>query len=142
MSVTTWNTAPDYDQWGSDTSWNCNDWILWHKFLLEKFGKAKANFMWDYAFAQSGNLSSNLNCRTLNSSFRDYVRKNDLNPYANAGIFAPVLQGVGTIQDVTGGVLTGVSSVFTSNNVKGIFNIVAIGAVIFGGLYAYRTLKK
>ena len=64
MSVTTWNTAPDYDQWGSDTSWSCNDWILWHKFLKEKFGKSKANFMWDYAFSQSGSLSSNLDCRT------------------------------------------------------------------------------
>ena len=142
MSVTTWNTAPDYDQWGSDTSWNCNDWILWHQQLVAKFGKAKANFMWDYSFAQSGNLSSNLNCRTLNSSFRDYVRKNGLNPYANAGIFAPVLQGVGTIQDVTGGVLSGVSSVFTSSNVKSILNIVAVGAVVFGGLYAYKILKK
>jgi hypothetical protein len=142
MSVLTWNTAPDYDQWGSDTSWSCEDWILWHKFLITKFGKSKANFLWDYAYSQSGTLSSNLDCRSFNSGFRDYVRKNGLNPYANAGIFRPVLQGVGTIQDVTGGVLSGVSSVFTGNNVKGILNIVAIGAVIFGGLYAYKTLKK
>jgi hypothetical protein len=142
MSVTTWNTAPDYDQWGSDTYWKCNDWVLWHKFLVEKFGKTKANFLWDYAFAQSGTLSGNLDCRTINSSFRDYVRKNGLNPYANAGIFTPILQGAGTIQDVTGGVLSGVSSVFSGNNVKNLLNIVAIGAVVFGGFYAYKTLKK
>jgi len=142
MSVTTWNTAPDYDQWGNDTQWDCNDWILWHKFLVGKFGKTKANFMWDYAFSQSGTLSSNLDCRSFNSDFRDYVRKNDLNPFANSGIFQPVLQGVGTIQDVTGGVLSGFSSFFSGNNVKNILNIVAIGGVIFGGLYVYKTFKK
>ena len=142
MAVTTWDTAPDYDQWGYDTSWSCNDWILWHKFLKDKFGQNKANFIWNYAFSESGNLSSNLNCRTFNSSFRSYVQNNQLNPFANAGVFTPVLQGFGTIQDVTGGVLGGVSSVFTRNNVKKIFTILSIGAVVVGGLYAYKTFKK
>jgi hypothetical protein len=142
MAVTTWDTVPDYDQWGYDTWWNCNDWILWHKFLKDKFGQNKANFIWNYAFSQSGNLSGNLDCRTFDSSFRSYVQKNGLNPFANAGVFTPVLQGVGTIQDVTGGVLGGVSSFFTSNNVKKIFTVLTIGAVVVGGLYAYKTFKK
>lgn len=142
MAVTTWNTAPDYDQWGIDTYWSCNDWILWHKLLKEKFGQNKANFMWDYSFAQSKSLSSNLDCRTFNSSFRDYVKNNSLNPFANAGVFTPVLQGAGTIQDVTGGLLGGVSSFFTSNNIKNIFNVLLVGGVVVGGLYAYRTFKK
>jgi len=142
MAVTTWNTAPDYDQWGSDTFWNCNDWILWHQFLKAKFGQTKANFLWDYAFSESGSLSSNLDCRTFNSTFRTYVSKNGLNPYANAGIFTPVLQGAGTIQDVTGSVLGGVSSFFTTSNVKSFITILSVGAVVVGGLYAYRTFKK
>jgi len=142
MSVTTWNTAPDYDQWGSDTYWSCNDWILWHQYLKNKFGQTKANFIWDYAFSQSGNLSGNLNCRTFDSSFRTYVSKNGLNPFANAGIFAPVLQGAGTIQDVTGSVFGGVSSFFTTSNVKTFFTILSVGAVVVGGLYAYKTFKK
>jgi hypothetical protein len=142
MGVTTWNTAPDYDQWGIDTSWNCNDWILWHKYLKEKFGQNKANFIWNYAYSLSGNLSSNLDCRVFNSSFRAYVNENKLTPYANAGIFAPVLQGVGTIQDVIGGTSSGISTFFSGNNLKGVMNVVIIGTVIFGGLYAYKTLKK
>jgi len=142
MSVTSWNTAPDYDQWGSDTSWSCNDWILWHQYLKAKFGKTKANFLWDYAFSQSGTLSSNLDCRTFDSKFREYVKANGLNPFANAGIFTPVLQGAGTIQDVTSGVLGGISSFFTSSNIKTLVNILSIGAVVVGGLYAYKTFKK
>jgi hypothetical protein len=142
MAVTTWNVAPDYDEWGIDTYWSCNDWILWHQYLKAKFGQTKANFIWDYSFSQSGNLSSNLNCRTFDSSFRSYVSKNGLNPFANAGIFAPVLQGAGTIQDVTGSVLGGVSSFFTTSNIKNILTIVSVGAVVVGGLYAYKTFKK
>jgi len=142
MSVTTWNNAPDYDSWGSDTYWSCEDWIMWHQLLKQKFGQNKANFMWDYAFSQSGTLSSNLDCRTFNSAFRDYVRINNLNPYANSGIFTPILQGTGAIQDVIGGTLSGVSSFFTSSNIKNILNIVAVGVVVFGGLYAYKNLKK
>lgn len=142
MSVTTWNTAPDYDQWGNDTSWTCNDWILWHKLLKDKFGQNKANFIWDYAFAQSGSLSSNLDCRTTNSSFRAYVKENGLNPFASAGIFTPVLQGAGTIQDVVGGTLGGITSFFSSSNVKNVLNVLVVGAVVVGGLYAYRTFKK
>lgn len=142
MSVTTWNTAPDYDQFGIDTSWSCNDWMLWHQTLKAKFGLTKANFLWDYAYSQSGVLSSNLDCRTFNSKFRDYVKANGLNPFANAGVFTPVLQGVGTIQDVTSGVLGGVSSFFTSGNIKLFLNVLSFGAVIVGGIYAYKTFKK
>jgi hypothetical protein len=74
--------------------------------------------------------------------FRSYVSKNGLNPFANAGIFAPVLQGAGTIQDVTGSVFGGVTSFFTTSNVKTLFTILSVGAVVVGGLYAYKTFKK
>jgi hypothetical protein len=142
MSVTTWNLAPDYDQWGSDTYWSCNEWILWHQYLKNKFGQTKANFLWDYAFSQSGTLSKNLDCRTFDSKFRDYVKSNGLNPFASAGIFTPVLQGAGTIQDVTSGIFGGISSFFTSGNFKTFLNVMSIGAVVVGGLYVYRTFKK
>jgi hypothetical protein len=153
MAVTTWNTAPDYDQWGIDTYWNCNDWILWHKFLKAKFGQNKANFIWNYAFSQSGNLSGNLNCRTFDSSFRNYVKDNGLNPFANAGIFAPVLQGAGTIQDVSGnvvntagnvasGVLGTVDSFLGGKNLKKTINVVLIVGGVLGLAYVYKSFKK
>jgi hypothetical protein len=153
MAVTNWNTAPDYDQWGADTWWNCNDWILWHKLLKEKFGQNKANFIWDYSFSQSGNLSGNLNCRTFDSSFRTYVKNNGLNPFANAGIFAPVLKGAGTIQDVTGsaidttgnvasGILGTVDSVLGGNNLKKTISVVLIVGGVLGLAYVYKSFKK
>jgi hypothetical protein len=153
MAVNNWNTAPDYDQWGSDTWWNCNDWILWHKLLKEKFGQNKANFLWDYAFSQSGNLSGNLNCRTFDSSFRTYVKNNGLNPFANAGIFAPFLKGTGTIQDVTGsaidttgnvasGILGSVDSLLGGSNLKKTISVVLIVGGVLGLAYVYKSFKK
>jgi hypothetical protein len=142
MAQIKWDTVPDYDQWGVDSFWNCEDWIMYHKKLAEHFGKETAKELWNYAYAKSGSLSSNLDCRTFNSSFRDYVNKNGLSPYSNAGIFAPILSTYGTASDVLSSALSGVSSVFQSDNVKKIINIILIGSVVFGGVYVYKSVKK
>jgi len=142
MSVTTWNTSPNYDLWGADSYWSCEDWILWHSLLKEKFGKKKANFIWDYAFAKSGTLSSNLDCRTFNSVFKAYVRDNGLKPYSNAGVFSPILEATGSVQDIFSQTLSGITSFLSSNNIKKILNIASIGAVVIGGVYIYKTFKK
>ena len=141
MAVKTWNTAPDYDEWGVDEFWSCEDWIQWHRLLLENFGKEKAKILWEYAYSKSGGLSSNLDCRTFNSAFRNYARNNGLDTYGGT-VFAPILQGYGTLADVSSGILGGVSSFFTSKTIKTVLTIVTIGAIGFGGLYAYKTFKK
>lgn len=142
MAQIKWDTVPDYDQWGVDSFWNCEDWITWHKKLSEHFGKETAKELWDYAYAKSGGLSSNLDCRTFNSNFREYVNKNGLSPYANAGVFSPILSTYGTASDVLAGTLSGVSSVFQGDNVKKIINIILIGSVIYGGIYIYKSVKQ
>jgi hypothetical protein len=142
MAQIKWDTVPDYDQWGVDSFWNCEDWIMYHKKLAEHFGKETANELWNYAYSKSGSLSSNLDCRTFNSTFRDYVNKNGLSPYANAGVFAPILSTYGTASDVLSGTLKGVSSVFQGDNVKKLINIILIGSIVFGGVYVYKSVKK
>lgn len=142
MAVKTWNIAPDYDEWGNDTWWSCEDWIQWHKLLKAHFGQQTANDIWNYAFSQSGNLSGNLNCRTFNSAFRKYVLENKLDPYANAGVFSPVLQGVGTGQDLISSTFKGVSSFFTESKVKTALNILLIGGALVGAAYVYKSFKK
>jgi hypothetical protein len=153
MAVINWNTAPDYDEWGSDNWWGCEDWVMYHKRLVEHFNKPTANSIWNYAFAQSGNLSGNLSCRTINSSFRKYVRDNGLSPFDGAGIFTPVLQGYGTASDIISGglntvsnvgsgVFGTVSSIFEGNNLKKTINVVLIVGGIVGVAYVYKAFKK
>jgi hypothetical protein len=142
MAVTTWNIAPDYDEWGFDTWWSCEDWIQWHGQLKKHFGQKTANDIWNYSFSKSGALSGNLDCRTLNTNFRKYVLENKLDPYANAGVLSPVLQGIGTGQDIVTGTLKGVSSFFTENKIKTILNIGMVVGVVIAGAYVYKSFKK
>lgn len=142
MALINWDSVPDYDEWGIDTQWSCEEWITYHKRLAEHFGKETANDIWNYAYAKSGALSSNLDCRTFNSTFRAYVNKNGLSPYSGAGIFTPVLSTYGTASDVLGGALSGVSSVFSGNNFKIILNVALIGGGILGAVYVYNSVKS
>ena len=129
MAVTTWNIAPDYDQWGSDTWWKCDEWIAWHKRLKEHFGSERAKLIFNYAYAQGTEGSGHRDCRTFNSAFRKYAREEGLDTYASVTI--PILP---QILNLTGSGLELLDD--TSNVVSGIGE--TIGSV-FGG--NGKTLK-
>lgn len=139
MAVTTWNTAPDYDEWGFDSYWDCADWMQYHKLLKIKFGKEKAKYVWDYAYAQGSFGARHFDCRTFNNAFREYVRKEDLNTYASAGIFTPVLDLTGSGLEVIGGIADFVGS--AGKNIKGIGWLVIAGVFIFAGVRIYKIAK-
>ena len=123
MAVTTWNIAPDYDQWGKDTWWKCDEWIAYHKRLKEHFGSERAKLIWNYAYAQGSEFSGHWDCRTFNSAFRKYAREEGLDTYASVTI--PIIP---QLLNVTGGGLELLDD--TSNVVAGIGE--SIGS-IFGG---------
>ena len=129
MAVTTWNIAPDYDQWGSDTWWKCDEWIAWHKRLKEHFGSERAKLIFNYAYAQGSDFAGHYDCRTFNSAFRKYAREEGLDTYASVTI--PILP---QILNLTGSGLELVDD--TSNVISGIGESVAS---IFGG--NGKTLK-
>ena len=148
-----WDSVPDYDLWGIDNWWNCQEWIMWHKTLVEHFGKENANEIWNYAFAKSGTLSGNLDCRSFNDDFRSYVSLNKLSPYQNAGIFKPVLKvygtgadivsgGIDTIGSISSGIFDTVKSVFGGTGLKKTITIVLIAGGVIGGAYVYSKFKK
>ena len=123
MAVTTWNIAPDYDQWGSDTWWKCDEWIAWHKRLKEHFGSERAKLIFNYAYAQGSDFAGHYDCRTFNSAFRKYAREEGLDTYASVTI--PIIP---QILNLTGSGLELVDD--TSNVISGIGESVAS---IFGG---------
>jgi hypothetical protein len=126
---------------------------MWHKRLVEHFNKPTAKEIWNYAYAKSGSLSGNLDCRTFNTDFRKYVRENGLSPYEGAGVFTPVLQGYGTASDVvsggldtvsnvSSGVFGGLSSILGGDGFKKTFSVIAIVGGVIGIAYAYNAFKK
>jgi hypothetical protein len=148
MAIINWNSVPDYDEWGIDDSWSCNDWITWHRKLAQHFGEATATEIWNYSFEQSTNLSSNLDCNSFDSSFRSYVKTHKLKPNSNlltdvTGTTTDVVTGaLDTTSDVASGVFGTISSVFGGDNLKKTINIVLIVGGVLGVAYVYRTFKK
>lgn len=145
-AITTWNIAPDYDAWGSDTWWDCNEWMQWHAQLKNHFGREIANQIWDYAFAKQGQFSGALDCRTFNTKFRQYVRAEGLNPYANAGALQIILNPSGSLlellggaSDAIGGAGEGVGSL--GKVLKYLVPVAILGAGIYFGVKIYKTLK-
>jgi hypothetical protein len=147
MAVTSWNSTPNYDEWGRDTAWSCADWARWHTLLKEHFGAEKAKYIWEYAYQKGTMGASHYDCRTFNTEFRTYVSKNKLSTYDSAGILSPIL-------NVSGGVLDVVDSIgdTISNFAKGLGNagkvlkiavpVALVGAGIYFGAKAYKNLKN
>lgn len=147
--VTTWDIAPDYDKWGIDTFWSCDNWVQWHQQLKKRFGSEKANALWNYAYAQQGMFSSPLDCRTYNTAFRDYVKKEKLDPYANVGAMKLILQPIGAGSDLVGsasdtisGIGKGVAEFFQGGMVKTLLFVALFGTVGYFGYKFYKEVKQ
>ena len=152
MAVTTWNTVPNYDEWGSDTYWSCEDWIQYHKLLKQHFGEERAKYIWEFAYGQGTDGASHWDCRTSNNAFRKYASSEKLNMYSSAGLFSIILKPVGVGFDIvndTSDAISGISSeiadFFNSDNVSPI-KVLLWGttfiALRFVGYKAYQYTKK
>jgi hypothetical protein len=149
MAVTTWNIAPDYDQWGSDTYWKCDEWIAWHKRLKEHFGSERAKLIWNYAYAEGSEFSYHWDCRTFNGLFRQYAREEGLDTYASVTIpiIPQVLNLTGSgieLLDDTSNVISGIGesigSIFGGNGKT--FKVIIFGALgLSVGYLMYRGYK-
>lgn len=149
MAVTTWNIAPDYDEWGRDNYWSCDEWIAWHKRLKEHFGDERAKLIWNYAYAQGTLGASHTDCRTTNSAFRKYAREQGLDTYASVTI--PIIpqilnitgSGVELLDDtsnVIGGIGESVASIFGGSG-KTFKTIIYGGLALSVGYLMYRGYK-
>lgn len=136
MIVSTWNIVPDYDEWGSDTYWDCDHWIQWHKQLKSKFGSDRAKYIWEYAYEQGSSFSKHWDCRTFDSTFRKYIAQEGLDPYKSTPLDI-LLRPIGIGSDIVGGVTSTLEGL--GRNTKTILTIgLALGVVYFG----YKTFKS
>jgi hypothetical protein len=145
--VSTWNIVPDYDEWGYDNYWNCDDWTTWHKQLKAHFGEERARIIWNYAYAQGSQFSKHWDCRTFNSTFRAYAKANNLDTYASVTlpIIPQILDLSGSAFDIVGGVtdvVSEVASVFGNTKLVrvAIYTLLA-GGVIYLGYRGYTFVK-
>lgn len=143
MAVTTWNVAPDYDEWGYDTWWSCEDWIMWHKQLKNHFGDNLARQIWEYAFSKSSNLSGNLSCPDFNSRFRQYQEANNLKTgVLFEGVLGDIIDIPTNIVDFASDTVSSTVSFFSGDTTKRILTASLIIGGLIGVAYAYKAFKK
>lgn len=94
------DATPDYDAWGWDDYWGCIDWEIWHGSLKAKYGKQKADYTWIQAWDNSGAFAGNLSCRSLDSRFRTFLKKEGLMDAAFSGLAAWLARPIGAGTDV------------------------------------------
>lgn len=131
----TWNSVPDYDEWGVDNSWTCAEWVAWHKALVQHYGKDRAKVIWEYAYAQGTQFASHWDCRTFDTDFRKYASQNNLSTYDSAGFVAPILATIGAGKDFA----QGFANVVSMKKTKIVLGILLAGGL---GLYVYSKVKK
>lgn len=94
-----WDSVPDYDDWGPDSWWECIEWKSWFYALKTHFGRDTAKSIWVYGWNKQGFGSGGLDCRSFDSEFRSFLKKEDLEDAAGANILGSafdILKGIET----------------------------------------------
>jgi len=114
-------TAYSEPQYGTFSSnWSCEDWVRYHKALVEEFGKEEGDSRWVNAFERKGSFeifADRANCISMNTSSREYFQK--------VGLYDRVATGLsGIVHDATGTIVSGTRTTFeaTENVIDGAGN--------------------
>lgn len=132
------DSIPDLDEWGYDSYWSCQDWMTWYNLQKLYFGKKNADKNFAYYWTQQTVGASPFDCRTFNPTFREFLRKNNLESIAWMDTpFRPLLDIAGTpgdvVEDVTEGANTG------AKILKYAIPLTVVSLLVYGG---YRILIK
>lgn len=154
-------SVPVYDTFGFSSHWECNDWILWHQSLVKKYGQDQADQIWANAWLDGLSVSGGgrgtapgsgyvfdsvpIDCRTFNSSFKNYI---SANPILKDAVFSGVLgstvgkavsTGVGVVTsgtDIIDNALSGLNKF--SSTLKWLIPLVAILAILALSFIVYK----
>ena len=69
------DSKPNYDNWGWDDYWSCEDWIEWYAKLKEKYGKKEADVKFETAFNDRSFGGHEWTCLNFDEGFKAFMRK-------------------------------------------------------------------
>lgn len=133
MATITADSVPDYDNWGPDDYWTCDDWVLWHKLLKQKYGKKSADSTWTTAWNKQDSFEHNYNWCKYEGVFNKYVQDENL----NATWWLPnILNSATTVVENAGD-----TAVNASKIIKWVIPVLVIGAAVGILIYAAKKFK-
>lgn len=127
----TWMSKPDYDSWGADSYWSCEEWKQWYFALKNHFGAEEARKIW-LKYASKVDSFEHFNWCRWNKSFAQFLKDNKLDGVDN------ILSRSGT---TAASILdSGLNAArFVAKNIGWI----ALGlGVVYVGSEVYKNVKK
>lgn len=112
-----WDSIPN-----PDNDWNCLDWKIWHQELSKKYGRAKANELWEREWQKQGGLDYSVNWCKYNSDWVEYFESVGLD---KRSIFSMVFTGAGKLIDTADNVVDAANN--TSKMLKWALPLVILG---------------
>jgi len=129
-------TKPD-----NPDSWNCSQWVVWHKALKKVYGRGKANDIWRAAWEGQSFWDYQKNFCKYEEAFVSYFLAEGIDTRSwLSAIVTPVAEAAADIADGAGGAVKG-----AARTVKGIgFVLPAAAALALGGVgyYIYKNYIK
>lgn len=135
--IITADSTPDYDSWGPDTYWSCDQWIQYHKALKEKWGQDKANKIWLDAFEKQDSFEHAYNWCKYDAAFADYFAKQGLSV---GNIFSKIVNSGGKLVDAVSNVASTASS--STNALKFVGPALVVTAGILLIFWGYKKVKS
>ena len=138
-------SIPNLDDWGYDDYWSCQQWMQWHKLMVNAWGREKANYRFVFFWDQQTMGAAGYDCRSFNSEFRRYAQEQGFYDalFSGIGVLAkPIgwsIDTAGNILDAAGNVVSGAGNV--AKVLKYLLPILVILAVFFVVAYGYKQLK-
>lgn len=129
----TYQSTPDYDGWGFDSYWTCDEWKNWHIALVKQYGLARANELWVEAWNKQDTFEHGKNVCKYNTEFVNYLLSKgiDIRSFVSA-IFTNVAETV---------VNTTEAAADLSDNLDWIVPAAIGAALLIGGLILYSQVK-
>lgn len=135
--VITWQSQPNYDNWGWDDYWDCWQWKEWHVALESHYGLAVANQIWVAAWLDQDGTANPFNWCKYDSDWVDYFESKGL----DMGHFLSDLFGAGTnLGEGAADLVDGVAS--TASTIGSVLPIILIGTGLYLGYEYYQNYKK
>ncbi len=83
LNIITADSKPDFDEWGPDNYWSCEEWIYWHGTLKKKYGAVEANSKWLTAWDSQSADEHNYNWCKYSTEFNNFLKREGIKGASN-----------------------------------------------------------
>lgn len=138
------DSTPDYDEWGPDSYWSCQDWITWHKALKAKYGADEAKSRFASAWGKRSAFGHELTCSLSDTDFISYFKSQGFTWDASGSFILSVREAVKSTGKIIEHTTKSAENLTksASNISKYLLYAGMVIAVLAAGYFVYRFSKK